>query len=70
MGEQGPFKVMGSRRFGKLKHSHTWVRLMGLGLLAVWSLSLTGNLWLLLPLATVKSLTRAASKVRPVAPAG
>ena len=54
-------KVLISPKSGASRHSHYWVRLMGLGLLTLWALALTGQLWILLPLAAVKSVTWAAS---------
>jgi hypothetical protein len=54
-------RVLASPKAGQMQHSHYWVRIMGVGLLALWSLALTQNLWLLLAFALAKSLTWIAS---------
>ncbi|MFA5138001.1 MAG: hypothetical protein WC728_02120 [Elusimicrobiota bacterium] len=54
-------RVLASSKAGEKQHSHYWVRIMGLGLLSLWSLALTRDIWILLAFAVVKSLTWIAS---------
>jgi hypothetical protein len=56
-------KAMASMGDKKPSSPYRWVKPMALGTLAAWSLVLTGNLWLIIPLVMAMSLSWAANDI-------